>query len=214
MLETNGIIEIDVSRPLKLYRYSERKWLERSLKFGEFRLRPASDYKHYETDKARHDDELVRVFKSPADSVTISVMGTAQIIKPIGDIVYRSETQTDYLTICFSERWDEYLFNDFPNTDSCLIIHDVEEFCERLYSSVELTLPQWIGIDAPIVYGGRSGLGAIFSKPLRFVSQHEWRFAWLSKAAIGQLNPVNIQIGSIVDIAEIVGRPNHDVYRL
>ena len=57
-------------------------------------------------------------------------------------------------------------------------------------------------------------MGAIFSKPLRFVSQHEWRFAWLSKAAIGQLNPVNIQIGSIVDIAEIVGRPNHDVYRL
>lgn len=30
------------SRPKKLYRYSQRQWLERSLQLGEFRLRPAS----------------------------------------------------------------------------------------------------------------------------------------------------------------------------
>ncbi|HEX7636009.1 MAG TPA: hypothetical protein VF427_12110 [Noviherbaspirillum sp.] len=30
------------SRPQKLYRYSQRQWLERSLQLGEFRLRPAS----------------------------------------------------------------------------------------------------------------------------------------------------------------------------
>ena len=33
---------IDITRPEKRYRYSERKWLEQSIFLGEFRLRSAS----------------------------------------------------------------------------------------------------------------------------------------------------------------------------
>lgn len=33
----------DYQRPTKLYRYSERQWLERSLTLGEFRLRPPAE---------------------------------------------------------------------------------------------------------------------------------------------------------------------------
>ena len=60
---------IDLTPPPKLYRYSEKKWLERSLEGGEFRLRPASDYKSQELDSARHDNELVRINKSSVESV-------------------------------------------------------------------------------------------------------------------------------------------------
>ena len=60
---------IDLTQPPKLYRYSEKKWLERSLEVGEFRLRPASDYKSQELDSARHDNKLVRINKSSAESV-------------------------------------------------------------------------------------------------------------------------------------------------
>lgn len=81
-------MEIDLTRPPKLYRYSERKWLERSLELGEFRLRPATDYKQQETDAARHDDELVRTSTSPASAVTITIEGTGQTNKPTGDVVY------------------------------------------------------------------------------------------------------------------------------
>ena len=98
-------MQIDIMRPKKLYRYSEMKWLERSFHFGELRLRPASDYKKHERDIARHDDELVRVRKSPASSVTITLEGTGRQIRPIGDVAYRSEVGTNYLTICFSDRW-------------------------------------------------------------------------------------------------------------
>lgn len=51
---------IDCRKPEKLYQYSEERWLERSLKFSDFRLRPAADYKSVETDSARNNDELVR----------------------------------------------------------------------------------------------------------------------------------------------------------
>jgi hypothetical protein len=201
-------MEIDLTRPPKLYRYSERKWLERSLELGEFRLRPATDYKQQETDAARHDDELVRINTSPASAVTITIERTGQTIKPIGDVVYRSEVGTNYLTICFSKRWDEHLFDDFPGTNACLVVHNVDDFCERFHSAAELALPQWTGIDAAVVYGGKSNLGAVFSKPLQFIVQHEWRFAWHPHTPVKELAPVLLTIGSIADIAEIVERPN------
>lgn len=201
-------MKIDLTRPPKLYRYSERKWLERSLELGEFRLRPATDYKQQETDSARNDDELVRISTSPASAVTITIERTGQTIKPISDVVYRSDVGTNYLTICFSKRWDEHLFDDFPGTDACLVIHDVEGFCERLHSAAELALPQWAGIDAAVVYGGKSNLGAVFSKPLQFIVQHEWRFAWHPHTPVEELAPAILTIGSIADIAEIVERPN------
>lgn len=201
-------MEIDLTRPPKLYRYSERKWLERSLELGEFRLRPATDYKQQETDAARHDDELVRINTSPASAVTITIKRTWQTIRPIGDVVYRSEVGTNYLTICFSKRWDEHLFDDFLGADACLVIHDVDDFCERFHSAAELALPQWVGMDAAVVYGGKSNLGAVFSKPLQFIPQHEWRFAWKHHNPVKDLAPVLLTIGSIADIAEIIERPN------
>ncbi|MQR00961.1 hypothetical protein [Glaciimonas soli] len=200
-------MQIDMTRPSKLYRYSERKWLERSLNFGEFRLRPASDYKNHETDHARHDDELIRVSKSPANTVTITVEGTGQQLKPIGEIVYQSEVGTNYLTICFSEIWDELLFQDFPGTDACLVIHDVETFAERFHAEAQSALLEWGGIDAPVVYGGDSPLGAVFSKPLPFILQKEWRFAWRPPVPIHHIEPITISIGSIANIAEIIERP-------
>ena len=112
------------------------------------------------------------------------------------------------LIICFSKRWDEHLFDDIPGTDACLIIHDVDDFCERFHSAAELALPQWAGIDAAVVYGGKSNLGAVFSKPLQFIVQHEWRFAWRPHTPVKKLAPVLLTIGSISDIAEIVERPN------
>lgn len=201
-------MKIDLTRPPKLYRYSERNWLERSLELGEFRLRPATDYKQQETDAARHDDELVRISTSPASAVTITIEGTGHTIKPISDVVYQSEVGTNYLIICFSKRWDEHLFDDIPGTDACLIIHDVDDFCERFHSAAELALPQWAGIDAAVVYGGKSNLGAVFSKPLQFIVQHEWRFAWRPHTPVKKLAPVLLTIGSISDIAEIIERPN------
>ena len=200
-------MQLDLTRPNKLYRYSDRQWLEKSLLFGEFRIRPASDYKTVEEDLARHDDELIRQYSSPGKDVRI-IMESGREIAPVGDVNYRYAVGTNYLTLCFSDRCDNLLFDEFPNTNSCLIVHNVDEFCERMHNAVESALPKWAGVDGAVLYGGSSPLGAVFSKPLRFIVQHEWRFAWYPPAVQNQLMPILVSIGNIEKIAELVPKPS------
>ena len=202
-------MQIEVTRPGRLYRYSEARWLDRSLRFGEFRLRPARDYKQLEGDHARQDDELVRVRSSPGAGVEITLVSTSEQLRPIGKVTYRSTVGTNYLMLCFSERWDASLFADFANSDACLVIHEVEEFCERLHIAVEAALPAWAGMDAKVTYGGRNPLGAVFSKPVHFIVQREWRFAWRPPSALAEIEPLMVRIGSMERIAEVVQRPSH-----
>lgn len=99
------------------------------------------------------------------------------------------------------------MFDEFSETDACLVVRDVEQFSERLHESVESMLPSFSGVDGPIVYVGRSPLGAVFTKPTKYLSQQEWRFAWRTRTATSQLQPVMVAVGNIEDIAEIVRRP-------
>lgn len=168
--------KIDCQRPPKLYRYSERHWLERSLQLGEFRLRPAADD--------------AQSGQPPLD----------QQILPFGS---RAVAPASYLTLSLGQCWDEHLFDEFPGTDCCLIIHDAEQFGERIHRAAQKALPNWAGIDAAISYGMPSPLGAAFSKMKRYANQKEWLFAWRPIQPTMSLNPVLIRIGRIEDIAEL-----------
>lgn len=140
-------MHVDLIRPGKLYRYSEERWLVRALQHGEFRLRPASDYFLAESIGARHDNELVRVHTSPGAQVKVFMDGHTEPFTPLGDVTYTSTAGTDYMLLCFSSRWDEHLFDDFIPSDSCLIIHEVNEFAERLHGAVQEQLPGWVGME-------------------------------------------------------------------
>jgi hypothetical protein len=153
---------IDVQRPLKLYRYSQKPWLERSLTLGEFRLRP-----------------------------------------PVSTDLLQPTPANNYLTLSLTQAWNESLFDAFAGADSCLIIHDTEEFGERIHRAAQKLLPSWAGIDAAVSYGAQSPLGAVFSKPRGDANQQEWMFAWRPMQAALSLNPVFIQIGNIEGIAEL-----------
>src|SRR5205814_1186990 len=123
--------------------------------------------------------------------------------KPIGLVNSRSEIQTNYLVSCFSTMWDLRLFDEFSGSDACLVIHKVDEFCERMHSATKAQLPESIGIDGAVTYDGSSPLGAVFSKPLRFLQQREWRFAWMPKESVGIVDPKLLSIGSIETLAEL-----------
>jgi hypothetical protein len=109
----------------------------------------------------------------------------------------------NYLTLAFSQAWDESLFELFGGADSCLIIHNTEEFGERVHRAAQKALPSWAGIDAAISYGAQSPLGRAFSKPRIDAVQKEWMFAWRPIQSTLALNPIFIQIGNIEDIAEL-----------
>jgi hypothetical protein len=188
--------------PSKLYRYSEVRWLDASLKAGEFRLRPASDYLLMEADRARQDNEMIRVRTSDRSNVRIT-LESGQEIHSTSDLTYTTTIQTDYFTLCFSEDWHDDQFKAFSGTDACLVIHHLQVFRERFFAAMENYLPDWGGADGPITYGGRSPLGAMFSKPIEFFPQFEWRFSWVPPQRTAKLEPMVIRIGDLRDIAEI-----------
>jgi hypothetical protein len=199
-------VKIEITRPPKLYRYSERKWLDRSLHFGEFRLRPASDYKDMEGAAARTDDERRRRFVLANPSITN--VRTGQPIVPVGDVVMSSEIASDYLTLCFASVDSDHFYQDFPGSDACLIIHNPNAFFDRVYKAIDSTIPiGWGAIDGPVKYGGRSSLGTPFMKPKKFLFQFEWRFACLPVPALGKCTSMQLTIGNIADIAEVVAAP-------
>ena len=119
---------------------------------------------------------------------------------------FRLIPSNNCLTLSFSTAWDKSLFDLHSPADSCLVIHNTEEFGERLHRAVQRTLPSWAGIDGAVEYGARAALGAAFTKTAAESHEQEWQFAWRAMAPQMSLNPVTIKIGSIESFAELRDR--------
>ena len=122
---------------------------------------------------------------------------------------FRLRPTANCLTLSFSTVWDKQLFELLAPADSCLIIHNSEEFGERLHRAVQRMLPSWTGIDGAVEYGVRAALGAAFSKTALEAHEHEWQFAWRSMQSRMSMNPVTIKIGSIESFAELRDRDTY-----
>ena len=116
---------------------------------------------------------------------------------------FRLVPANNCLTLSFSQAWDKARFEVFAPADCCLVIHNTEEFGERLHRAVQRTLPSWAGIDGAVEYGVRAALGAAFTKSSAEAEEREWQFAWRAMAPQLSLNPVTIKIGSIESFAEL-----------
>lgn len=108
-----------------------------------------------------------------------------------------------YLMLSFSTVFDDDLFNTFGAADACLVIHNPEQFGERLHRAVQRALPNWAGIDGAISYGARSPLGAAFTKAAPRAAEHEWQFAWRPMQPTMRMSPIVVKLGSIEAFAEI-----------
>lgn len=125
-----------------------------------------------------------------------------------GEILpFGPRASASYLTLSLANAWDEKLFDAFARADCCLVIHDTEEFGERIHRAAQRILPSWAGIDAAISYGVPSPLGVAFSKTRQEAVEKEWLFAWRPRQPALTCNPVMIRIGNIEGIAELRHRP-------
>jgi hypothetical protein len=115
------------------------------------------------------------------------------------------------LTLSFSQAWDKSLFDVLAPADCCLVIHNTEEFGERLHRAVQRTLPSWAGIDGAVEYGVKAALGAAFTKSAAEADEQEWQFAWRAMSPQLSLNPVTVKIGSIDSFAELRERESYPV---
>jgi hypothetical protein len=122
---------------------------------------------------------------------------------------FRLQPAGGFLTLSFSTVWDKHLFDVLAPADTCLVIHNTEEFGERLHRAVQRLLPNWAGIDGPVEYGTRSRLGAAFTKSAAHSREKEWQFAWRSMTPGASLHPVVVNIGNIEQFAELRDRESH-----
>ena len=133
----------------------------------------------------------------------------AELELPLSAGQFRLIPANSCLTLSLSTAWDKSLFELLGPADSCLIIHNTEEFGERLHRAVQRTLPSWAGIDGEVEYGVRAALGAAFTKSSAEAHEREWQFAWRGMAPQMSLNPVTVKIGSIESFAELRDRESH-----
>jgi hypothetical protein len=122
---------------------------------------------------------------------------------------FRLLPSNGFLTLSFSQTWSKSLFEVLGPADCCLVIHNSEEFGERLHRAVQRALPNWAGIDGAVEYGTRSPLGAAFTKSGAEAQEKEWKFAWRSLSPNSSLNPVTVKIGSIEQFAELRAPESH-----
>jgi len=122
---------------------------------------------------------------------------------------FRLVPAANCLTLSFSQAWDKSLFELFAPADSCLIIHNTEEFGERLHRAVQRALPSWAGIDGLVEYGVRAALGTAFTKTAHEAPEKEWLFAWRSMQQQASMNPVVVKIGSLDNFAELRDRDTY-----
>ena len=135
--------EFYAPRPKQLFRFSEHRWVQSSLKQGSFRLNPASLANDDSLDEARRDDELVRRQTTDGSKVTITNLATDKTSKPVSDLTYTTTIHSDYFYLSFSEGYNDSLYTERDGADACLIINDVETLSERLHAAVESILPDW-----------------------------------------------------------------------
>lgn len=168
---------VEKGRPAKLYFYADRHTAERALQTGEFRLRTSGQA-----------DAVLGT--SPASQIL--PFGTARTLPTAG-----------FLMLSLSTAPSEKLAR--PDTAGLcyVVIHNTEEFGERLHRAVHKALPQWAGIDAAVAYGTPSALGAAFTRGRHLSGQKEWLFAWRPMQPALSLNPIVVQIGSIASFAEL-----------
>lgn len=122
--------------------------------------------------------------------------------------------------LCFSYQYDDNLYEHFG--ESCLVIHDPEEFERRLMNVMIERYPFLLGISSRVSYSKHEhDLGILFSKDSNFKYQYEYRFLWFSdsepepvsyeimsnpellRKLVKSKDPIYIEIGNIEDIAEI-----------
>lgn len=122
---------------------------------------------------------------------------------------FRLMPANPFMTLSFSTVWDKPLFDLMGQADSCLVIHNTDEFGEMLHKAVQKVLPSWAGIDGEVEYGVRAALGSAFTKSSAEAHEREWQFAWRPMTPQSRMNPLTIKIGSIESFAELRDRDSY-----
>ncbi len=204
--------ELIPSIPLQqpyLVKYGRRRFLESMLREGKIRIAPASYYADASLNPAIRDDELSAELDVNAFGLQGwgGLRGPAVAHWPLRARV-RKRLGTNYYVYCTSTVLASQLLLDF-RADACVIVHDPEAFSTRVHSAVMRQLPAWRLLRGPVEYYdplqvNEAAVDVLSWKHFRYAYQKEFRLAWLPPSPATHLAPLDLAVGGLEDICELV----------
>jgi len=179
---------------------------------GSLRIQPASFYSEKEHNGAIHDDELAMALSlvlSP-DEIRDLVINPQDVSDKACDqrVNLNINSPNNYWLYCLTSSVNSRMFLDFE-ADACVVIKDRGAFSERLQEKsfsgfsgvimnegfvnyIDPLLPETVRIHIPLV------------KHFRYSYQNEYRFYWMSPEKKVDMQHLDIELGSLEDIAELI----------
>jgi hypothetical protein len=198
-----------------LVKYGEPQFMSDLYESGRLRIRPASYYVAPVLNGAVRDDE-----HALAISLAISRETASKLVKNPQDMPEEYAGQRmdfqlrypgSYWLFCVSETLAPRLFVDFEKT-ACVIIKQPEEFIRRLRKSGAAHFPCTNARSGPATYidpllPRTAHINLTMSKHFRFSYQREHRFVWETRETLSPDSFVDVELGRLKDISELVLLP-------
>ncbi len=187
----------------QLFKFGKQRWLESMIEQGSIRFAPASSYRDPSLNAAIQDDELGFTYYPGKSGPPLG-----KLPRPAGADWVHVRHPSNYYVQCLSGRFAPRLFDDFE-ADSCLIIYDGKEFGRRVLPSLEAKFPGWFVTAFGMTYidpdnPGDEPINLPAAKHMKYIYQQEQRILCHPRTPMQNLAAINIEVGPLTDIAELV----------
>jgi hypothetical protein len=195
-----------------LIKFGKRRHMEALYETGALRIQPASYFLKKDHNGAVRDDELSLSFSVALsrDDVVKLVVNKQDVPDdaPHQRVDVRFGWPSDYWLYCMTKSSEPRLFVDF-DADACVIIRDPAVFKAMLRLGSEHRLERATVKDGDAIYLDPVLPTSVdvflpLAKHFRYSYQNEFRFCWLPESPIRELSHIDIRIGSLRGIAELV----------
>lgn len=195
-----------------LIKYGNPQYMAALLTEGCARIQPASFFKANHLNGAIQDDELsLRLsLVVSRDEIASLVQNPQDASENVGDhaIQLNYGASSDYWLYCVTQSLEPRLFVDF-NAGACVIIKNKKAFSDRLEHAAASRMASCRYACGKAVYvdpnqPDSANIRIQFAKHFRYTYQREYRFAWMPEKSTKALAPVDVEMGSLDDIAILV----------
>jgi len=192
-----------------LVKYGKRLFLNEVIAAGRIRIMPASLYNDPSLNAAVRDDELAAEISF--DSTFLGIFGGRETFRKQHEHdarqIYRRRVDTNYYVYCMSTLTSNRLLVDFE-ADALIVVREPQTFLERLDSAVQRQIPSWQSRVGHVNYYDPlqvtpEEVDPVMGKNFRYAYQHEFRIAWFPPSTITSLEPIDVELGPLGDIADI-----------
>jgi hypothetical protein len=195
-----------------LIKFGKRANMERLFSHGDLRVQPASYFTDIGLNGAVRDDErrLPLSFALTREEIHKIVSNPQDVPEVVldqrVDVVFHSPA--DYWIYCVTESVGPRLFVDFE-ADACLIVRDRCQFADRLCGFASAALGSVRHQAGSVEYidpllPTTSKIFLPFAKHFGYSYQSEYRFCWFPMNPLPQLQHVDLSIGNLEDIADLI----------